>query len=107
LGQLVVGKGATMAQLSKEDIHHRLEKMTGWSQQGNALQRKYTFKSFLSGIQFVNKVAEAAETAGHHPDIAINYNLVSITLSTHSEGGVTEKDFNLAERIDQIRALLP
>jgi 4a-hydroxytetrahydrobiopterin dehydratase len=96
-----------MALLSKEAVHERIEKIAGWSQPGNSLHKKYTFKSFLSGIQFVNKIAEAAENAGHHPDIGINYNVVSITLSTHSEGGVTEKDFNLAEKIDQIRASFP
>ena len=96
-------KGATVALLSKEDIRERAKKMEGWTYQENALHKKYTFESFLPGIQFVNKIAEAAENAGHHPDITINYNVVGISLSTHSAGGVTEKDFDLAGRIDQIR----
>jgi 4a-hydroxytetrahydrobiopterin dehydratase len=96
-------KGATVASLSKDDIRERVKKMEGWTYQENALHKKYTFESFLPGIQFVNKIAEAAEKAGHHPDITINYNVVGISLSTHSAGGVTEKDFDLAGRIDQIR----
>jgi len=95
-----------MAALSNDAIRQRLGKMQGWSYQGNDLQKKYTFKSFLPGIEFVNQIAQAAENAGHHPDITINYNVVGISLSTHSEGGVTEKDFDLAGKIDQIHAKL-
>jgi 4a-hydroxytetrahydrobiopterin dehydratase len=96
-----------MAALSAVEINQKLEKMEGWSFSANALHKKYTFQSFLPGIQFVNKIAEAAESAGHHPDITINYNVVSIDLSTHSEGGVTKKDFDLASKIDQARGTLP
>jgi 4a-hydroxytetrahydrobiopterin dehydratase len=95
-----------MAALSAADINLNLKKMEGWTHTANALHKKYTFQSFLPGIQFVNKIAEAAESAGHHPDIAINYNVVSIDLSTHSEGGVTKKDLDLAGKIDQIRGAL-
>lgn len=96
-----------MATLNKGEIDLKLTKTEGWSHQGKALHKKYTFKSFPAGIQFVNKIAEAAESAGHHPDITINYNVVSISLATHSEGGVTDKDFDLAGTIDQIRSTLP
>ena len=92
-----------MASLSKDDIQERLKKMEGWAYNENALHKKYTFPSFLPGIQFVNKIAVVAENAGHHPDITINYNVVGISLSTHSAGGVTEKDFDLAGKIDQMR----
>jgi 4a-hydroxytetrahydrobiopterin dehydratase len=95
-----------MAALNNEAIQEGLAKMPGWSYQGNNLRKKYTFKSFLPGIEFVNKIAQAAESANHHPDITINYNVVGISLSTHSEGGVTEKDFALASQIDQIRSAL-
>lgn len=95
-----------MAALSNEAIHQGLVKMPGWSYEGNELQKKYTFKSFMPGIEFVNKIAQAAESAGHHPDITINYNVVGIRLSTHSEGGVTAKDFDLASQIDRIHAAL-
>jgi 4a-hydroxytetrahydrobiopterin dehydratase len=95
-------QGATVAALSKAEIQGKLKKMPGWSHAGEAIQRKYEFKSFMPAISFVNKIAEAAESAGHHPDITINYNKVGIALSTHSEGGITEMDFALASQIDQI-----
>jgi 4a-hydroxytetrahydrobiopterin dehydratase len=95
-----------MPALSNEAIQQELAKMPGWSYQGKELQKKYTFKSFMPGIDFVNKIAQAAESAGHHPDITINYNAVGISLSTHSEGGVTKKDFDLASQIDQIHSAL-
>jgi len=95
-----------VAALSKAEIHERLKKLEQWSLAGKSLQKKYTFKSFMPAIGFVNKIAEAAESAGHHPDITINYSLVGISLSTHSEGGVTDKDFELAQKIDEIRATL-
>ncbi|MGO8787059.1 MAG: 4a-hydroxytetrahydrobiopterin dehydratase [Terriglobia bacterium] len=93
-----------MATLSAEAIQQRLAQIHGWSYQGKELHKKFTFKSFLPGIEFVNKIAAAAESAGHHPDITINYNVVGISLSTHSEGGVTEKDFDLARKIDQVQS---
>jgi 4a-hydroxytetrahydrobiopterin dehydratase len=93
-----------MSALSKQDIQDKLKSLRDWSHAGKAIHKKFTFKSFMPGIGFVNKIAEAAEKAGHHPDITINYNVVSISLSTHSEGGVTEKDFSLAQDIDRIAA---
>ncbi len=96
-----------MAALSTEAIRQGLAKLEGWSYEGKELHKKYTFKSFMPGIEFVNKIAYAAETAGHHPDITINYNVVGINLSTHSEGGVTNKDLDLAGKIDLLRSALP
>jgi 4a-hydroxytetrahydrobiopterin dehydratase len=86
--------------LSKAEIQEKLKGMQGWSHAGKALHKRYTFKSFMAAIGFVNRIAEAAEKAGHHPDITVSYNLVTLSLSTHSEGGVTEKDFQLAKEID-------
>lgn len=91
-----------MPALSKVEIQQKLKAMRGWSQAGKAIQKKFTFKSFMPAIGFVNRIADAAEKAGHHPDITINYSVVGISLSTHSEGGVTEKDFELAKQIDEI-----
>ena len=91
-----------MSALSKQEIQQKLKAMPLWAHQGKAIQKKYTFKSFMPAIGFVNKVAEAAEKAGHHPDITINYNMVIISLSTHSEGGVTDRDFEVAGQIDGI-----
>lgn len=95
-----------MAALSNQAIQQELAKMPGWSYQGKDIHKQFTFKSFLPGIEFVNQIAQVAESAGHHPDITINYNIVGISLSTHSEGGVTEKDFALAGAIDRIHASL-
>jgi len=86
--------------LSKVEIQQKLKGTMGWSHAGKGLHKKFTFKSFMAAIGFVNRLAEAAEKAGHHPDIAVNYNLVTLSLSTHSEGGITEKDFQLAKEID-------
>ncbi len=91
-----------MAALSKNEIQQKLKDMQGWSQQGKAIQKRYTLKSFMPAMGLVNKIAEAAEKAQHHPDIAINYNVVGVSLSTHSEGGVTQKDFDLAQQIDKL-----
>jgi len=104
--QISFKKGAAVAALSNQEIQRGLEKMRGWSYAGANLQKKFTLKSFVAAIEFVNKIAQAAESAGHHPDITINYNVVGISLSTHSEGGITEKDFSLANKIDQLHPAL-
>ncbi len=93
-----------MAALSKNEINEKLKNLPEWSHSGKALHKKFIFKSFMPAIAFVNQVAELAESLGHHPDITINYSQVGISLSTHSEGGVTDKDFELAGKIDAIQA---
>ncbi len=91
-----------MAALSKYEIQQKLKEMRGWSYVGKSIQKRYPLSSFVPAISLVNKIAEAAEKAQHHPDITINYNVVGISLSTHSEGGVTRKDFDLAQQIDKL-----
>ena len=91
-----------MAALSKVEIREKLKNMPEWSLVGSAIYNKFTFPSFPQAIAFVNRIAEASERANHHPDIIINYNQVGISLSTHSQAGVTEKDFQLAALIDKI-----
>ena len=93
-----------MAALSNAEIQEKLKSLPEWSFAGNAIHKKFTFQSFMPAIAFVNKIAEAAERANHHPDITVNYSQVSLSLSTHSEGGVTQKDFQLASTIDKIYA---
>ena len=90
-----------MAKLSPEEIRTRLANLPGWEHKGNAIGKLFRFKEFMDGIRFVNKVAEIAESLDHHPVILINYTRVTFTCSTHSEGGVTEKDFELADRIEK------
>ena len=91
-----------MPALNEADIQAALSKLAGWSYSADAIHKKFTFESFMPGIGFVNRIAEAAEKAQHHPDITINYSVVSISLSTHSEGGVTRKDIALAGQIDAL-----
>ena len=74
-----------------------------WQEKDNSIVKNFSFKNFVDAVDFVNKVAELAEKANHHPDILIHgYKNVQITLSTHSEGGVTEKDHALAKQIDTL-----
>jgi len=70
----------------------------GWSEVDNALEREFRFADFRGAMDFVNRVAEVAEGENHHPDIAVNYNRVTLRWSTHSAGGITDRDRELAER---------
>ncbi len=90
--------------LAKEEIKARLSAMDGWKLDDGEIEKTYKFGDFKQAMLFVNAVARAAEAMNHHPDIEIKYNRVEITLSTHSEGGVTEKDFALAAQIDNMAA---
>jgi 4a-hydroxytetrahydrobiopterin dehydratase len=73
-----------------------------WQIIGQAIRREYSFDNFAAAMTFVNRVAELAEEADHHPDIDIRYNKVSLVLSTHSDGGLTKKDIDLAQQIEEI-----
>jgi 4a-hydroxytetrahydrobiopterin dehydratase len=88
--------------LHEDEIRAALRDLPGWSSFGNALHKQYTFRGFRAAIAFVNRVAEQATGAGHHPDMEIHYDRVILSLSTHSEGGVTEKDIALAHAIDRV-----
>ena len=88
--------------LTDEEITRQLEVLPGWSRDGDTLRSTYEATSFVSGIEFVRRVAEDAEEMNHHPDIQIRWNKVALTLSTHTSGGITEKDFRLAEAIDRV-----
>jgi len=91
-----------MAMLSSDQIAVRLSSLAGWEFKDNAISKRFRFKDFMTGIAFVNRVAEIAEAADHHPDILINYTRITFSCSTHSEGGVTDKDFRLAESIESL-----
>ena len=90
-----------MAKLATEAVQVALKKLPGWSLKDEAIGKQYTWPSFPDAIKFVNQVADLAEQADHHPDILINYRRVTLTLSTHSEGGITQKDFDLAAQIEK------
>lgn len=89
--------------LTYDEILNGLKNLPGWTFQENYIGKTFTFKNFLEGIEFVNKIAEKAESLNHHPDILIfSYNKVKIKIFTHSAGGVTEKDLQLANQIENI-----
>jgi 4a-hydroxytetrahydrobiopterin dehydratase len=90
--------------LSKFEIDDKLKNLNGWiyDSERDAIVKDFKFKNFRDAITFVLRVAFESEEMDHHPDILIEYNRVRFTLRTHSEGGVTEKDFELAYRIDKI-----
>lgn len=90
--------------LSEDQIKEKLKAFTGWELVGEAIEKTYGFKDFMTTMDFVNKVAIVAEHYNHHPDIYIQYSRVMFGLSTHSEGGVTDADFTLAKEIDQLAA---
>ena len=92
-----------MAKLTDAEIASSMQQLKGWRLGGDAIVKAYEFGKFMDGIRFVDKVAAAADAADHHPDIDIHYTTVTMSLSTHSAGGLTRKDFELAKTIDQLR----
>lgn len=91
-----------MVLLNREEIQTRLGQLQGWECSGSALTRQILFPSFKDALAFVNRVGEVAEAADHHPDITIQYRKVTLSLWTHSEGGVTRKDADLAAQINRL-----
>ncbi len=88
------------SKLNTESIRGWLDGRKGWKRRSNRITKSFHFSSFRDTIVFVNRVATLADTHDHHPDIDIRYDNVTITLSTHDAGGITEKDLALAEQID-------
>ena len=91
-----------MSKLNVSEIKSRLAAVPKWAKKGATLSRTYPFKDFPAAVRFVNAVAELAEAAWHHPDIDIRWNKVTLTLTTHDEGGLTKKDFVLAQKFDRL-----
>ncbi len=87
--------------LSHADVDARMKGLSGWTLRGDEIVKQYTFKDFPEAVAFVNRLAPEAEAADHHPDILINYKRVTLTYSTHSEGGLTDKDFAGAAMADR------
>jgi 4a-hydroxytetrahydrobiopterin dehydratase len=87
--------------LSDAEIAQGLKTLSGWTCDGSAIRKSFTFGKFADGIRFVDRVAIAADALDHHPDIDVRYTTITMVLSTHSAGGLTRKDFELAERIEQ------
>ena len=91
-----------MPKLAPKAITIALRRVPRWKKRGRAITRIYEFKDFPAAMKFVNAVARAAEKAWHHPDLDIRWNKVTLVFSTHDEGGLTEKDFDLAARCDAL-----
>lgn len=92
-----------MTRLTTSEITEGLKNLPGWQIKGSAIVKTYGLDNFVDAIAFVDKVADLAERAAHHPDILIEYSHVTLTLSTHSEGGITQKDLDLAKGIEGIK----
>ena len=91
-----------MARLSDSEIDERLGGLDGWKRSGDAIVKEFDNGDFKGSVEFVNKLTPAAEEMNHHPDLEISWKTVTVTITTHSEGGLTEGDFELAQRIDAL-----
>ena len=89
-----------MQKLSAEQVQENIGDLPSWSLNGESLQRTFRFDDFVGSMAFVKKIASLAEKMKHHPDIMIRFNKVTLTLSTHDAGGITENDFTLARATD-------
>ena len=91
-----------MPVLSDDEIESRLSELEGWERDGDAIRRQFKFDDFVGSVDFVNRLTPLAEEMNHHPDLEISWNKVTVSLSTHSEGGLTGNDFELASKIDSV-----
>ena len=91
-----------MSKLNQDQINSKLSNFSGWSFENDSITKQFQLKDFIEALSFVNAVGLEAEKMDHHPDILMfAWNKVKITISTHSAGGVTEKDFSLAQKIEE------
>ncbi len=88
--------------LTPSEIDLALQSLPGWARRAGTIERVFQFDDFVQAMKFVNKIANAAEAANHHPDILINYNKVTLTLVSHDSGGVTRRDIEMAGKINEV-----
>ena len=88
--------------MSDDEVKDQLHNLGGWEREGDAIVREFEFANFVGSVDFVNRITPVAEEMNHHPDLSISWNKVTVSLSTHSEGGITENDFKLATKIDSL-----
>jgi 4a-hydroxytetrahydrobiopterin dehydratase len=93
-----------MALLTRQEVEQRLKDLPGWTLDGNAIKKQFTFGGFPEAVNFVTRLVPGAEAADHHPDITINYKRVTLSYSTHDEGGLTAKDFEGARMAERVSA---
>jgi 4a-hydroxytetrahydrobiopterin dehydratase len=91
-----------MALLAGSQIEDRLKSLNGWTLEGNAIHKQFAFTGFPEAIAFLTRLVPGTEAADHHPDVLVNYRRVTLTYSTHSEGGLTAKDFDGAAMADRV-----
>jgi 4a-hydroxytetrahydrobiopterin dehydratase len=91
-----------MPLLDEEQIRERLEQLDGWDKADKAIRKRFRFDDFKGSVEFVNHLTPEAEAMNHHPDLQISWNEVTVSISTHSQGGLTENDFELAKRVDAV-----
>lgn len=91
-----------MALLSDSEVQERLAHLSGWERSGDAIRKDFKRDDFVGSVEFVRSLVEPAEGMNHHPDLAISWDRVTVTISTHSEGGLTAADFELAAKIDAL-----
>lgn len=91
-----------MPLLSDEEIEGRLRERPGWERRGDAIVRELKAADFVGSVDLLNRITPIAEEMNHHPDVSISWNRVTVSLSTHSQGGLTDSDFELAGRIDEL-----
>jgi 4a-hydroxytetrahydrobiopterin dehydratase len=94
--------GTAPALLKAEDVSDRVRRMPEWRVEGSELVQAYRFKNFVEAVDFVNAITKVAEEAGHHPDLMVKWGEVTVHLTSHSAGGLTENDFRMAARIDAL-----
>lgn len=91
-----------MALLSEAEIEEKLAGLAGWERRGDTIEKSFERGDFVGSVRFVESLVGPAEAMNHHPDVAISWATVTVTISTHSEGGLTANDFELAEKIDAL-----
>jgi len=95
-----------MAKIASDEAGRRVQKLPGWQLDGDAIKRQFTFAGFPEAVAFVVRLGFTAEAADHHPDLLVNYKRVTVTYSTHSAGGLTDKDFDGAAAATAIAAAM-
>ncbi len=91
-----------MALMADEEIQARLEDLEGWERSGDSIRKQFKLDDFVGSVEFVNRLVEPAEEMNHHPDLEVSWNRVTVSITTHAQGGLTENDFELARRIEAL-----
>jgi 4a-hydroxytetrahydrobiopterin dehydratase len=91
-----------VALLGDAEIEERLAALSGWAREGESIEKRFKRDDFVDSVRFVDSLVEPAEAMNHHPDVSVSWDTVTVTISTHSEGGLTANDFELAGRIDAL-----